>query len=75
MNNLLSKINMKKFILIITLLLTGGVVLAQNNWKPLIGEDLSNWKKLGGNASYELTDGIITGRAVTQSPNTFLTTK
>lgn len=64
---------MKKIALLMTVLLTQLAVFAQENWTSLIEDDLSNWKKLGGKAAYKLEDGVITGTAVTNSPNTFLT--
>ncbi|UII21023.1 3-keto-disaccharide hydrolase [Fulvivirga ligni] len=46
------------------------------NWQSLSdGKNLKNWEKHGGNATYALEDGVITGTAVTNSPNTFLFTK
>ncbi|NER17828.1 3-keto-disaccharide hydrolase [Spongiivirga citrea] len=37
-------------------------------------ENLEAWTAKGGNATYELNNGIITGTTVANSPNTFLTT-
>ena len=48
---------------------------AHGQWKNLIGDDLSDWKQLGGKASYNLDDGVITGSTVMNSPNSFLTTR
>jgi len=48
----------------------------QKAWQPLFnGEDLSDFKIVQGTASYEVNDGIITGRTALGSPNTFLATK
>jgi hypothetical protein len=44
-------------------------------WKNLIGDDLSDWKQLGGEARYVLEDGVIVGYTVPDSPNSFLTTR
>jgi hypothetical protein len=44
-------------------------------WQNLIGDDLSDWKQLGGEARYELEGGVIVGYTVPDSPNSFLTTK
>ena len=42
-------------------------------WKNLIDNtSLSNWKKVGGDATYTLQDGVITGRTG-PGKNTFLT--
>jgi hypothetical protein len=49
-------------------------IVAQD-WTSLIGKNLNDWEKVGGNATYSLEDGVITGTAVLNSPNTFLTTK
>ena len=49
-------------------------IMAQD-WTSLIGKNLNDWEKVGGNATYSLEDGVITGTAVLNSPNTFLTTK
>ena len=38
------------------------------------GEDLSGWTQMGGEASYSVSDGIIVGRTVSATPNSFLTT-
>ncbi|WP_242119253.1 3-keto-disaccharide hydrolase [Aestuariivivens sediminicola] len=43
-------------------------------WHNLIQEDLSNWTILGGTATYQNSDGIITGTTAANTPNTFLTT-
>jgi hypothetical protein len=44
------------------------------DWKSLIGDDLSDWKQLGGEARYVLEDGVIVGYTVPDSPNSFLST-
>jgi hypothetical protein len=38
------------------------------------GKDLSGWTKRGGDAQYAVEDGMIVGRSVPNTPNTFLTT-
>lgn len=44
-------------------------------WVSLIEENsIDGWSILGGNATYEVEDGIITGTTVADTPNTFLTT-
>jgi hypothetical protein len=50
-------------------------VSAQENWQKLFnGKDLSNWKQLGGKASYQVEKGEIVGTTVFNEPNSFLTT-
>lgn len=45
-------------------------------WQPLFnGKDLSGWKRLGGTAEYSVEDGVIVGRTVMNSRNTFLVTE
>lgn len=38
------------------------------------GDSLTNWSIKGGHATYRVSNGIITGSSVKNSPNTFLTT-
>ncbi len=48
----------------------------EEGWEPLFnGEDLSNFEKLGGDATYAIEDGAIVGTSTMNTPNTFLTTK
>lgn len=47
---------------------------SDRQWQNLIGEDLSNWEQLNGTAPFELSDGVITGTTVVNSPNSFLST-
>ena len=62
---------MKTFNIILLL-----VTLQLNSqWANLIGEDLSNWETVQGNAVFELNNGIISSRSLLNSPNTFLITK
>ncbi|MEL7267537.1 MAG: DUF1080 domain-containing protein, partial [Planctomycetota bacterium] len=59
-------------ILAVALLLTSTVV-AEEPWQNLITPgSLKGWKKVGGDASYEIKDGVITG-TTGQGKNTFLT--
>jgi Domain of Unknown Function (DUF1080) len=65
----------KCFIFICTLLFTNAVT-AQNGFTNLFnGKDLSGWKPLGGKATFTVEDGIIVGRTVPNTKNTFLTTE
>lgn len=53
-------------------------VNAQNQtaWKELFsGKDLTGWKQLGGTAKYYVEKGVLTGEAVSNSPNSFLVTE
>ena len=60
------------FFLIISLLAQA----QEKGWQPLFnGKDLSGWKPLGGKATYTVEDGVIIGRTVVGSRNTFLTTE
>ena len=44
-------------------------------WKNLFnGENLEGWTTKGGDALYEVRDGMIVGTTVADTPNTFLTT-
>ncbi|UMB61846.1 DUF1080 domain-containing protein [Lutibacter sp. A80] len=44
-------------------------------WVSLINNDnLEGWTVLGGVATYNVKDGVITGTSVANTPNTFLTT-
>ncbi|NJC28461.1 3-keto-disaccharide hydrolase [Neolewinella antarctica] len=44
-------------------------------WKNLtVGNDLAGWTSLGGDATYKMEDGVVTGTTVSNTPNTFLTT-
>jgi hypothetical protein len=47
-----------------------------NGWQNLFnGKDLSGWKKLAGNAGYQVEDGVIVGTTVMNTGNTFLVTE
>ena len=49
---------------------------AGRGWQNLFnGKDLKGWKRLGGKAEYTVEDGIIVGRTVMNSRNTFLCTE
>ena len=70
---------MKKQIAQLTVLFIGITVFAtadSNDWIPLFsGTDLSEFTIEDGNATYEISDGVITGTTAVFSPNTFLSTK
>lgn len=45
-------------------------------WKSLFdGKSLEGWHIIGGNATYEVTDGKIVGTSTLNTPNTFLCTE
>lgn len=45
-------------------------------WVDLFdGKTLDGWVQKGGNAKYEVRDGVIVGKTVHNTPNSFLTTK
>lgn len=56
-----------------------GLVMGQSvekGWQNLFnGKDLTGWKRLGGKAEYKVEDGVIVGRTVMNSRNTFLVTE
>lgn len=39
------------------------------------GSSLTGWSILGGEATYSITDGVVTGTTVANTPNTFLVTE
>lgn len=55
---------------------TGSMLKAsETDWTPLFnGTDLTGWTQLGGEAEYEVRDGVIVGTTVSNTPNSFLTT-
>lgn len=49
---------------------------SEKDWQNLFnGKDLSGWKRLGGNATFNVEDGCIVGRTILNSGNTFLVTE
>lgn len=47
--------------------------LSTKNWTTLFdGKSLKGWKQVAGTATYAVEDGVIVGRTVEKSPNTFL---
>lgn len=49
---------------------------SEKGWQNLFnGKDLAGWKRLGGKAEYTVEDGVIVGRTVMNSRNTFLVTE
>lgn len=69
---------MKKVILlfIVSLLLSGSVLTAQDNWEILFnGKDLSNFEQLNGNAKYEIKNQELIGTSRLNTPNSFMATR
>ena len=69
---------MKRNFSLILFLLAGLLVNAQStsSWKNLFnGKDLTGWKRLAGLAEYTVEDGVIVGRTVMNTGNTFLVTE
>lgn len=70
---------MKKFILILlvncfSISISG--IAQSNGWTNLFdGKTLNGWKRLAGNATYTVEDGMIVGTTVLNSGNTFLATE
>ena len=62
-----------KFLMSILILLNSFLIISQENWTNLIGDDLSNWEIKQGTAEFEI-NGVITG-IFTKSPSTYLGTK
>lgn len=47
-----------------------------DGWKPLFnGKNFDGWKQLNGEAKYSVENGIIVGRTVHDTPNSFMTTE
>ncbi|XWW45117.1 DUF1080 domain-containing protein [Fibrella sp. USSR17] len=57
----------------LTLAANGQAKLSTTKWTTLFdGKTLKGWKQVAGTATYAVEDGVIVGRTVAQSPNTFL---
>lgn len=51
------------------------VCSGKDEWQSLFdGETLNGWTQRNGTATYEVRDGVIVGRSVLKSPNSFLCT-
>jgi hypothetical protein len=65
-----------KKLLIIILFFTVLHSQAQQNWQNLFdGKTLKGWKKAVGTADYQVEKGMIVGKTVFNSPNSFLVTE
>ncbi len=63
-------------ILLVTIALQSSQLNAQSDWVPLFdGKSLEGWTQKGGKAKYEVEDGVIVGKTVPGTPNSFLCTK
>ena len=48
----------------------------EKGWQPLFnGKDLTGWKRIAGGAVFTVEDGVIVGRTVAKSHNSFLVTE
>ncbi len=71
-----NKMDLSESKLVYFLTLIPGLLFGNDGWKNLISDKgFDDWIKRGGQAQYELIDGVIVGTAVANSPNTFLCTK
>ncbi len=65
-----------KHVFLAIVLLTFCVSATAQQWTPLFnGEDFKGWKKLNGNANYEIHGNEIVGISQLNTPNTFLATE
>lgn len=67
---------MQRFVFTFLFLWVSAILVAQSaDFKPLFnGKDLTGWEQYGGVAIYEATDGELVGKAVLNTPNSFLCT-
>ena len=46
---------------------------SETGWTPLLdGSDLNGWTQRGGKATYSIQNGVVTGKTVLKTPNSFL---
>lgn len=49
--------------------------LAEEKWTPLLaGNDFTGWSQKGGKADYAISNGVVTGKSVLNTPNSFMCT-
>ena len=66
----------KPHLFLVIFLFTGAVFAQEKGWTNLFnGKNLNGWKRLGGTAIYTVEDGVIVGRTVANSRNSFLVTE
>lgn len=60
----------------LTLLSCASEKQSNDGWTDLFnGKDLTGWKPVAGTATFDVEDGVIIGKSVAGSPNTFLITE
>lgn len=75
MKKYLNPLNLLTILVVITFSSCDNQKKDDTPWLYLSNTDnLNDWTIKGGQATYSITDGIITGTTVKNSPNTFLTT-
>ena len=63
-------------IVMIALTCLASPVAAQDGWRPLFnGKTLDGWHQCNGTAPYSVEEGVIVGRTLVGSPNSFLCSK
>jgi len=63
-------------IVMIALACLASPVAAQDGWRPLFnGKTLDGWHQCNGTAPYSVEEGVIVGRTLVGSPNSFLCSK
>ncbi|NLB25481.1 MAG: DUF1080 domain-containing protein, partial [Bacteroidales bacterium] len=64
------------FFILITVITAGCSSPESTGWVSLFnGKDLSGWEQLNGEAKFEVSDGMIIGTTVLNTPNSFLCTE
>jgi Domain of Unknown Function (DUF1080) len=66
---------MKRFFLtgLLIIFISQTQILAQSSWKNIFdGKSLDGWKQMAGKAEYSVYQGMIMGKSVPGSPNSFL---
>jgi hypothetical protein len=67
---------LKSQLFLFLFLITGTLLAQEKGWQNLFnGKDLKGWKRLGGSAAFTVEDGVIVGKTVANSRNTFLVTE
>ncbi|HOB33519.1 MAG TPA: DUF1080 domain-containing protein [Verrucomicrobiota bacterium] len=67
---------MTKYALALVMAAAAMLNAAAGEWTPLFnGKDLNGWIQRGGNAPFAVEDGMIVGRSVPDTPNSFLCTE
>jgi hypothetical protein len=75
MRAIFSKTTLMNRTVLATLMVLLTATTASGQWKNLFnGTSLTGWNRLGGEAQFEVRDGMIVGTTVANTPNTFLAT-